>query len=577
MSAKPPKRKEDLAPRPASGSRWWWYAAGLAAALAALFEVYSPSLQAPFLFDDLYLPFLHPDFANAPLGSWLSGQRPLLMLGYWMNYQTSQTDPLSYHVVNVLFHFVNGVLAWLVVRRLLEWAGVAGGKREGLAVFGGALFLFHPLQTEAVTYVASRSETQSVAFFLAAFALFLYRRSAAVSTGVTIGILGLSAAAVLSKEHTAVLVGLLLLTDFYWNPGFTFEGIRKNWKLYAPIALGTVLAALFVLRALRTATTAGFGVKDFTWYQYFFTQCRAIWVYLRMFLLPYGLTVDHDFAISKGILDGGAIFGMLGLIAGAAAAWIWRHEYKLASYGYFAFILLLAPTSSVIPIADVLVERRVYLAFFPLILICCEVLRRVRWSRAVLTSGLAVVVAAFGALTYARNQIWANPVAFWQDTVEKSPGKSRPHFQLAYAYYQAGMCAEASREYAKVEQTGKPDDALYIDWALATDCAGQTAEAISRLNKALALSKSAHAYSLVGMMHAKLKQPAEALAALDLAQKADPTFATTYVYRGNIYLLSGEFDKAEAAFRRALELAPADANARNGLDLALRRVIPQVQ
>ena len=67
----------------------------------------------------------------------------------------------------------------------------------------------------------------------------------------------------------------------------------------------------FVLRALSTGTTAGFSVKDFTWYQYFFTQCRVMWEYIGMFLLPIGQNVDPDMAVSHTVLEHGAIAGLI--------------------------------------------------------------------------------------------------------------------------------------------------------------------------------------------------------------------------------------------------------------------------
>lgn len=579
MSKKASKPRQETARAqapPASGPRWWWYALGLATALAALFQVYQPAIRAPFLFDDSYLPFLNPDYAEAPLRSWLGWIRPLLMFTYWLNYQWSQNDPYTYHVVNVLFHFANGILVWLAVSRILEFAAVGKSLRTILSLFCGLLFLFHPVQTESVTYVASRSENQSLFFFLAAFTVFLYRRGEAVSLRVSAAVLLLFAAAVATKEHTAVLPALLLLTDFYWNPPFSLAGIRRSWRLYLPILAGLSAAVVFVIRILTEATTAGFGMKDLTWYQYFFTQCRAVWVYMRMFVLPYGLNVDHDFAILRGILEHGAIAGMAALLALAAAAWMWRREYPLASYGVFAFFILMAPTSSFVPIRDVLVERRIYLAFFPLALICCEFLRRVRIGRPALAA-LTLIVLAFAGAAHARNRVWSDSITLWSDAAAKSPNKNRPNFQLAFAYYSAGRCPEAVKQFERASQLGTPDYALYVDWGLAADCAQQPQVALDKFRLAAGVERTAHVYSLIAMVHAKRNQRAEALAALDEAGKIDPRFAATYVYRGNLLLLTSEFDQAAEQFRKALDLAPSDINARNGLDLAQRRVIPNVQ
>jgi tetratricopeptide (TPR) repeat protein len=499
------------------------------------------------------------------------------MLGYWFNFQFSHADPYSYHVVNLLLHFANSVLVWLIVARILEWAGVQELLRVLLGIFSGLLFLVHPIQTESVTYVASRSESQSLLFFLAAFSVFIYRRDPAVSAKVAAAVLVLFGAAVATKEHTAVLPALLLLTDFYWNPPFSVAGIRRNWKLYLPMLAGFLAAVAFVARVLRSASSAGFGMADLPWYQYFFTQCRAIWRYLGFFVLPFGLNVDHEFPISRSLVDHGAIFGLLALIVLAVVAWIRRREYPLAGYGYFAFLLLLAPTSSVVPIRDVLVERRIYLAFFPLALICCEFLRRIPIRRMALVAALALVLVVLCGITYARNQVWSDPIALWTDTVAKSPSKSRPAFQLAYALYAAGRCPEAVKQYEKVARLEKPDYSLYVDWGIAADCAQQPQLALEKFQLAAGLEKSAHVYSLMAMVHAKRNERAEALAALSIAEKLDPNFPMTYVYRGNILLLEREFDRAAADFQKALTLSPNDAAARNGLELAQRRVVPDVK
>ena len=150
-------------------------------------------------------------------------------------------DTFGYHFVNVVLHFLNGILVFLAVRKLMSWASVEKWLSTVLAIFAGGLFLLHPLQTESVSYVASRSETLSVFFVLATLVVFVYRQADAVGVRTTVAVLALFGAAVLTKEHTAVLPVLLLLTDYYWNPGFSLAGIRRNWRLYIPIvALGAL-------------------------------------------------------------------------------------------------------------------------------------------------------------------------------------------------------------------------------------------------------------------------------------------------------------------------------------------------
>ena len=574
--------KRSSTPKPAAaapqGSKtpFWYFAAGIAAALVVVFEIYGPAIRGPFLFDDRYLPFFAPGWAEAPLRNWLAGVRPLLMFSYWLNFRMSQTDPFWYHVLNVLFHSGNAILIWLIVDRLLEWAGVEAARRRILSVFCGALFLVHPIQTESVAYVASRSENLSVLFFNSAFALFVRRRAKEVDMRVAGAVLALFLAACVTKEHAAVLPALLLLTDYFWNPGFSFEGVRRNWKLYAPVAAGAVFATFWIFRILKGAPTAGFGMKDLTWSDYFFSQCRAIWVYIRMFVFPVGQNVDHEFAVSRSLLDHGAIAGMIGLIAVSAAAWIWRRRYPLAAYGWFAFLILLAPTSSFVPIRDLLVERRLYLPFIGLLMVVCEILRRIDLRKASAMAALGAVTAVYAFATYQRNEVWGDAIALWKDTAEKSPGKSRPRFQLAYAYYSDGRCADAAAEYEKASRVEKPDYTLLVDWALAHDCANQPDLALAKLSEATKLEHNAHAWALIGMVHAKQSRLPEALEALNTAERTDPRFEATFVYRGNVYLLQKEYAKAAADFRAAIALNPSDLAARNGLEMAERQAAPRM-
>ncbi len=559
-------------PRPHQGPRLWLYLVAACVTLLAVLEAYQPALNGPFLFDDLYLPFQLPEFIQAPLTYWVHQTRPFLMLTFWLNLRVFGLDPYFFHLFNVLFHFANGVLVYLMVRRLLRQVGVGGWNQVLHAGFAAAVFLFHPLQTESVAYVASRSETLSVLFFYSAFVVFLYRPKPAASWSVTAAVLLLFVAAALTKEHTVALPVLLLVTDYFWNPGFSFGGIRRNWKLYAALSAAGAVGLAFVWRVLRNADTAGFAVAGLPWQDYLYTQGRAIWVYLRMFVLPVGLNLDHDFAISRSPLDHGAIFGLAALAALAAAAIALRRKYPLSSYGVLVFLLLIAPTSSFIPIKDPLVERRMYLPMIGLVLVVADITRRLALSRATLAWTAAGILLAAGAAAHARNHVWSGAIPLWEDSVAKAPRKFRPHFQLAYAYFQAGRCQEAARHYELASRLTAMNYGLLVDWALACDCAQQPDLAVERLREAIMLERTAHAYALIGMIYAKRAQRAEAEAALAEAEKINPLFAKTYVYRGNLQVSLGEYAAAADSYRRALALSPDDPDASAGLAVARRNL-----
>jgi len=562
-----------VAVAPAPHPRRWPYAVGLLVALFVVFDVYWPAINGQFLLDDTYLPYMLPDYARVSLIGWLKGLRPLLMFSYWLNFQYADParagaqDTFGYHFVNVILHFFNGILVFLAIRKVMSWAAVEKWLSFVLAIFAAGLFLLHPLQTESVSYVASRSETLSVFFVLAALVVFLYREGTVLGFGRIVAVLALFGAAVLTKEHAAVLPVVLLLTDYYWNPGFSLAGIRRNWRLYIPIAVAGALGIALVARVLSGASSAGFGLKEFTWYQYFFTECRVIWDYLWMFLLPIGQNLDPDFQISRSITDHGAIIAILGLLAVTIAAWVYRRRFPLASYGWFVFLILIAPTSSFVPIHDPYAERRLYLPFIGLLFITVEFLRRWKISRNALIGVLSLVLVAEAAATYQRNQLWSTAIDMWSDTVAKSPNKRRPRFQLAMAYFQAGHYPEAIEHFEKAAQLEPPNFDLLLDLGLAYDGVGKPADAIAKLRQAAAIEKSAHVYSQIGMVYGKMGQYPQALDALATAIQLDPNFmgGVSYVYRGDVFSVQGNKLQAAAEYRRALAIDPNNSVAREKL------------
>ena len=570
---KPEVRKTVVAPAEARSGAWPWVL-GVVGAAVVVFWAYAPAMHGEFLFDDNVLPFSLPN-AAAPLSAWIGQIRPVLMFTYWINSRLSAEDPYSYHILNVILHCFTSLLIFWMVRRLLEWSGAQARLRNLLAGFAALLFLLHPVQAESVAYLAGRSEALSVLLVFASFTVFLYRPQPAASWPVVAAVLALFGLALLSKEHTLVLPALLLLTDYWWNPGFSFQGIRRNWKLYLPMALGAAAGVAFfwdLITGAATGGTAGFGIKELTWYQYFFTQCRALFVYIGMFVLPVNLTADWDFPISRTILDRGAIFGLLALLALAAAAWRFRRRFPLASYGYFVFLLLMSPTSSILPIKDPIAERRLYFSMFGLLLILVDVLSRLKVDRRALAAACLIVALAAAGATHARAAVWADPVSLWEDTVRKSPGKRRAHFQLAFAYFQQARYSQALEEFQKTAELGPITPDLLLDWGLAYDHLGQFDQALTKFQQAALIEPTAHFYTQIGMAYAQQSRWPEALQALATAEKLDPKFPETYSYRGKIYLNTNQVPSAIQEYRRALAIDPTLEDARHDLALAEARL-----
>ncbi len=546
-----------------------------ASALIVAFYVYGPSLAGPFVFDDLSFPFALKSTASRPFFAWVNGVRPVLYFSFWLNHALIGDAPAGFHVVNVLIHAVSAGLVFFVVLRILGLCAVEERRRRLLAGAAAGVFLLHPIQTESVAYVAGRSESLSAMFALAAWAVFLYRSSQAISWGRAAAVLVLFGCACATKEHAVALVPVLLLTDYFFNPGFSLEGIRRNWRLYVPLAAGAALAGVVAWHVIAGAGSAGFEMKNVTWYQYFFTECRMFFIYLRLFFVPVGQTVDYDVPISTTIFQHGSLMALIVIICMVGAAFALRRRFPIASFGFLTFLVLLAPTSSFVPIRDPIVEHRMYLPMLGLILVVVEPARRLRLSQQTLIWATSAVLLLSCVLTYRRSQVWSSPTLVWQDAIAKAPAKARPYENLASVYLREGRCQQAASLLRSVAGRVATGQYFLITWGAAEQCLARYDEAGALLEKAVAIQPDAHAYVLLGSVRQKQGKVKESLEAFEKAIQLDPNSDVNYLYRGEWYQSADQFDAAVRDFRRALEINPNNAMARRFLAEAENRIRQQ--
>jgi len=530
--------------------------------------LYSPALHGRFVFDDDTLPF-RQGIRNGSLAAWVTGVRPVLMFTYWVNYNLSGENPYSYHFLNLFIHAANSFLVFLILIHVLALGGWPERKRYAGAALGATVFLVHPLATESVSYIAGRSESLAGFFMLAAYIVFLDARPMAITWRRSILVVTLFALAVATKENAIALAGVLLLTDLMWPKPFSFEGVRRNYRVYLTMSAAIPIAAMWVYHILSGAETAGFSIKGFTWTQYAFTEGRAIFEYIRLAVFPIGQSVDHDFAVSQSITSYGAVY-FLALLAGLlAAAVLWRARYPLGCFGLLLFLVLLAPTSSVVPIADPLVERRLYLPILGLILIGCQAAAHARWSASLISAALAMLIL-YSALCYERNHLWSKPEQVWAAAARDSRTKGRPYLGLAESLIAVNRCAEAIPYLERGEQLMPRDFGIQLAWGKILECQGKREQALARLERAAAIVPNSAVYQLIGLLYGEMGRTGEAGAALLKAALLGPRNANAHSALGIWYESVGNTVEAEREYRESLAIYPYSTEALAGLDRVQR-------
>ncbi len=527
-------------------------------AFLGILYLYSPALNGHFVFDDRSLPFCTIT-RHGLLSGWISGGRPALMFSYWLNYHFWGEDPFHYHFVNLLIHFINTGLVLLVLLRLLTKAGWSQRAAAVASIIGALVFAIHPLQTESVSYVAGRSESLVSLFLLLAYVVFLYRRKESISWWEALLVLAFFGLGLKTKENAVSLAGILVLTDLFWPTPFSLRGLQRNWRLYCLMGPGAIAAAVLVFRSLATAQSAGFSVVTFKWYQYAFTEARAIFTYVRLVVFPVGQSVDQDYPTSHTILEHGAIYYMILLAVLVVVSVIWRRRYPLFCFGLLMFLIWLAPTSSIVPVDDALVERRMYLPLVGLILIGCEVGSRLRLSPASGACIVALFGLVFGKLCYDRNQLWGQPDKLLELAAAKAVYNPRPLLNFTEILIRHGRCDLAPSYLERAERTLPSNYYVNAGWGRTLACLGHFDEAIKRLEAAARLQPCSQVYEWMGLVYGQMGLLEQSGIVLQRAVELGPNSESAHGSLALWYEKVNNLAAAEQEYRKALALDRTDS------------------
>ena len=490
------------------GRRWGpWLAAGLI--VLAGVAVYWNSFAGVFVFDDFTSIIDNPTIRQwwrldqvfrppCDKGETVAG-RPLLNFSLAVNYAISGTKTWSYHLVNLALHLFNGVLLFDLLRRTLQRPALPWSVRNHalwLAVIIAGLWTVHPLQTESVTYIVERAEAVVALFYL--LTLYCVLRSVESSrsgwwkTGAVVAcVLGMA-----SKEVMVTAPVITLVYDRTFLAGSFGEAWRRRRKLYWAMA-----ATWLLLVGLVLSTGLIFGGAE-SWIPprgaYLLTQPKVILQYLRLAAWPYPQHYCYHWPVSKSWQDIWPSLSVV-LVCGIAALWAMRRRPMWGFLGMW-FFGILAPTSSIVPLRDVIVERRMYL---PLIAVLATTVlvahaaglagvRRgwmsARTSRVVGASLVAVVAVALGMATVARNRIYQSELAIWEDTVRSAPNNARAQNSLGLELAKSGNLSKAI-EHCQEAMRLTPDDAeVHTNLANALASVGRLPEAIEHYEEALRLN-----------------------------------------------------------------------------------------
>lgn len=475
--------------------------------------------------------------------------RSLVQISLAMNATMGQMQPFGYHLFNLTFHIFNALLIFFVTRKIYldlspESKPLGQYPVWMLSLFTALLFLCHPLQTESVVYVMSRSEVLSATFYLGGFYLFQICVASGGKVSPTLKyvgvtpLLGIIFMTGFSVKQTLITLPAVLLLYSLCRADAQSRAIKflKRWRW---VLMGVVFfAGILLLRTLLADETLLIGPSNpdemVGRKNYLLSQPSVlIFYYLKLLLFPFNLNIDPDLPVVTEIFSSRFFVPLAGI---GAMLYLTARVQKTRIYFFCVawFFILISPSSSIVTLHDLAAEHRTYLAAYGFYLLFALGVFQLRVKKRTVFFTLIFLICSLGLMTVKRNLVWRSELTLWEDTRKKSPAIVRPLINLGRAHGEAG----------------------------------ETKKAIYYYEKSLTLAPRVFAsnYNLGDLYLAKGRMEV-ALKLFHRAEKINPSIPEVQAKLGEIYLAKKQFELAMSYFKKAVELNPKYPSALRNLGI----------
>ena len=475
--------------------------------------------------------------------------RFITYLSFALNYHFNGSHVLGYHLFNLGVHLASAVLVWWLTRLTLSTPAMKEDKissfTDPIALFAALIFVSHPVQTEAVTYIVQRAASMAALFYLAAVCFYVKSRLSSQHPELRrfYYFCSLIAAmmAMFTKELAITLPLMVLLYEFSFfrtKKGVFWQSLVPFLPILFIIPLTMLVTKSVNFHEMRRAAEGPAGISPA---HYLLTQFRVMITYIRLAFLPLDQNLDYDYPLFKSIFEFPVLASLLFLAGILFCAKQLFLKYRIISFSIFWFFLTLLPESSIFPIKDVIFEHRLYLplAGYSIFLASGAYYLSGKNGFKGAVIALTVIVAFYSVLTYQRNKVWKNEIILWNDTLQKSPRKARSHNNRGIIYFMQGNWPQAMYNYDKALEIAPYFADAYYNRGVIYEKQGKVMFAIDEYNEALEIN---------------------------------PVYAAAYYNRANIYYKQREYVQAISDYNKAMKLNPDDPDFCNNSAMAYKQL-----
>ena len=561
----------------------------LLAALVVI-VIYTNTLTGPFIFDDrpqiaenpyIRLTGLSYDELKEVILKSRAPRRPVANLTLALNYYIHGYNVVGYHVVNTLIHILCGFFLYLLLKSTLGLPGLLNRYpyNKWIPLLSALLWMVHPIQTQSVSYIIQRMNSMAAMFYVLSLLLYVRFRIATHKRNKGLWLSGCIVAGLLSlgsKEIAATLPFFIVLYEWFFFQNLNIQWLKRRALVLAiPVIFLIALAMIYFGNNPLESIKSGYNARAFTLDQRLLTELRVVVLYISLLLWPHPqrLNLIHDMPLSVSLFQPTGTVVCLMIIAGLLfAAVFFAKRYPLFSFCTLWFFGNLIMESSVVAL-ELVFEHRIYLPSMMAVFLAVVGIFyfiRSQW----LGIGLICIVAAIGSIwTYQRNLVWSDDVAFWRDSVKKSPGLARAYTNLASALVRRGKLEEAVGHYQtalKIKpEYAEPHFNLGIIWATS----GKLSKGLHHFQKAVEIDpRNYKAQNNLGAALLASGRLEEAIDHLQTALKLNSDYPEAHNNLGQAMQLQGNKAAAMTHFKEALRLDPDNVKAHVNLGITLKQM-----
>jgi tetratricopeptide (TPR) repeat protein len=539
---------------------------------------YANSFNNSFQFDDGY----HiidgtkiKNFDNVLTASHWKGiqNRPLsfftLALNYELNDSDNKLDVTGFHVANLLFHILAGFIAFLLTLEILSLRVFRKNKviqeySVLIALFSAFIFVAHPIQTQAVTYIIQRMSVLAGLFYMWSVLLYIRGRKVHLQNkaekkwkpyALYAGAFAAGVLAFLSKQNAASFPLAFILAEVMFIRNQENK-IDRRFLAVVSSVVGVIILAGIAMNGLPSE------YDKISRSEYLLTQFRVMAKYWQLLFLPVNQHLDYYWPISSSLWGYRELLSLaflLGTIALGVLAF--RKNWLIPAFAIFWFYLTLSIESSIIPIRDVIFEHRLYLAVFgfgfAISYLFFDLLGRKKQNYPIIALSILTIIYIGASLN--RNKVWENPYTLWSDSVKKSPKRERAWYWLA-TYYTGEKDMENALKCYDTSIACNPRFPLaYNGRGNLKKESGDMKAALEDYNKAIALDpKYVTAYYNRGVTHAALNKLEEAIKDYDRSVALGNRTSAVYYNRGNAKRRNKNYASAIEDYNTAIKIDPSN-------------------